>query len=84
MEYKLGQFPKLGGGDTTKKKFTVFHRVHCPQDFPGKNTEVGRRNARDLPNPGINPPPVSPALAGGFFTTEPPGKPQRSQSLKSP
>ena len=27
----------------------------------------------DLPNPGI--PPVSPALAGKFFTTEPPGKP---------
>ena len=25
----------------------------------------------DLPNPGIEPPsPVSPALAGGFFTTE--------------
>ena len=31
----------------------------------------------DLPNPGIEPPsPVSPALAGRFFTTEPPGKPQ--------
>ena len=30
----------------------------------------------DLPNPGIKPTsPVSPALAGGFFTTEPPGKP---------
>ena len=28
----------------------------------------------DLPNPRIEP--VSPALAGGFFTTEPPGKPQ--------
>ena len=29
----------------------------------------------DLPNPGIKPmSPVSPALAGGFFTTEPPGK----------
>ena len=28
----------------------------------------------DLPNPGIKPAP--PALAGGFFTTEPPGKPQ--------
>ena len=29
----------------------------------------------DLPNPGIEPAsPVSPALAGGFFTTEPPGK----------
>ena len=27
---------------------------------------------RDLPGPGIEP--VSPALAGGFFTTEPPGK----------
>ena len=29
--------------------------------------------SRDLPDPGIEP--VSPALAGGFFTTEPPGKP---------
>ena len=27
----------------------------------------------DLPGSGIEP--VSPALAGGFFTTEPPGKP---------
>ena len=29
----------------------------------------------DLPGPGIEP--ASPALAGGFFTTEPPGKPHR-------
>ena len=30
----------------------------------------------DLPIPGVEPmPPVSPALAGRFFTTEPPGKP---------
>ena len=29
----------------------------------------------DFPNLGIEP--VSPALAGGFFTTEPPGKPRR-------
>ena len=28
---------------------------------------------RDLPNPGMEP--ASPALAGGFFTAEPPGKP---------
>ena len=29
----------------------------------------------DLPHPGIEPPSfVSPALAGGFFTTGPPGK----------
>ena len=27
----------------------------------------------NLPHPGIKP--MSPALAGGFFTTEPPGKP---------
>ena len=27
----------------------------------------------DLPRPGLEP--VSPALAGGFLTTEPPGKP---------
>jgi len=30
----------------------------------------------DLPHPGIEPRSLmSPALAGGFFTTEPPGKP---------
>ena len=28
----------------------------------------------DLPGPGLEP--VSPALAGGFLTTEPPGKPR--------
>ena len=30
---------------------------------------------KDLPDSGIKP--VSPALAGGFFTTGPPGKPKR-------
>ena len=30
----------------------------------------------DLPNPGTEPPSASPALAGGFFTTATPGKPQ--------
>ena len=30
-------------------------------------------SAGDLPDPGILP--MSPALAGGFFSTEPPGKP---------
>ena len=36
----------------------------------------------DFPNPGIEPTsPVSPALSGGFFTTEPLGKPQ-SNALK--
>ena len=31
----------------------------------------------DLPNPGMEPASPSPALAGGFFTTEPSGKPSR-------
>ena len=31
----------------------------------------------DLPDPGIEPvAPASPALAGGYITTEPPGKPK--------
>ena len=33
----------------------------------------------DLPGPGIKP--VSPALQGGLFTTEPPGKPHRTLFL---
>ena len=33
----------------------------------------------DLPDPGIKP--RSPALAGGFFTPEPPGKPESKNSL---
>ena len=42
----------------------------------------------DLPEPGIKPTtlgsPASPALAGGFFTREPPGKPQmKADSLES-
>ena len=34
----------------------------------------------DLPDPGIEP--VSPILASGFFTTEPPGKPFLVTSFK--
>ena len=43
--------------------------------FPGKNTGVGRHFLvqGDLFHPETEP--VSPALAGGFFTTEPLGKP---------
>ena len=38
--------------------------------------EVPFPSPGDLFHPGIEPmSPVSPALAGGFFTTEPPGKP---------
>ena len=57
-------------------------RLLCPWDFPGKNTGVGShfllppRSFRDLPDPGIEHSSLaSPVLAGGFFTTAPPGKP---------
>ena len=47
----------------------------CPWDCPGKNAGVSGHFLlqRDLPSPGIEP--ASPALAGGFFTAERPGKP---------
>ena len=35
---------------------------------------------RDLPDPGIEP--VSPSLAGGFFTIEPPGLPYTTVKAK--
>ena len=53
----------------------------CPWDFPGKNTGVGSHflPQEDLSNPGLKP--MSPALAGGCHTTEPPGKPLSQISL---
>jgi len=36
----------------------------------------------DLPNPGVEP--VSPALAGRFFTTEPPGQPNKKANIYKP
>ena len=54
-------------------------RLVCSWDFPGKNTGVDRHfSSRDLPDHGIKPrSPASPALAGKFSTTEPPGEPLR-------
>ena len=46
----------------------------CPWNSPGKDTGMGYHFLLQgiFPEPGIKP--ESPALAGGFFTTEPPGK----------
>ena len=58
--------------------WTVTHQA--PWDFPGKNTEVGSHFLLqgNLPDPEIKPKSLmSPALAGKFFTTEPPGKPDK-------
>ena len=57
--------------------WTVAHQAPLSMGFPGKNTRMGCHFLLqgNLPNPGTEPkPPVSPALAGGFFTSEPPGK----------
>ena len=52
-------------------------RLLCPRGSPGKNTGMGcHASSRDLPDPGIEP--TSPALAAGFFTTEPPGKGEKN------
>jgi len=53
-------------------------RFFCTWDFPGQNTGAGCHFPflGDLPDPGIEPESsASPTLAGGFFTTETPGKP---------
>ena len=50
-------------------------RLLCPWNFPGKNAGLGYHFPfpGNLPDPGIeSESPVSPALAGGFFITEPP------------
>ena len=61
-------------------------RLLCPWDFPAKNAGVGCHFLLQgiFPtqgwNPGIKPTsPRSPAFTGGFFTTEPPGKPQQDK-----
>ena len=50
-------------------------RLLCSWDLSGKNTGVGLPfpPPGDLPDPGIEP--ASPELAGRFFSTETPGKP---------
>ena len=53
----------------------------CPWDLPGKNTGLCCHFLLQgiLLTQGLNP--RLPALAGGFFTTEPPGKPESSFSI---
>ena len=53
-------------------------RLLCPWDSPGKNTGVScHALLQGIPNPGIETASLaSPALADGFFTTEPPRKPK--------
>ena len=56
--------------------WTVAHQAPLSIGFPRQEYWSGLAfpPPGDLPDPGVKP--VSPALAGRFFTTEPPGKPQ--------
>ena len=55
--------------------WTVARQVHLSMAFPREENWGGLAfpSQGDLPDSGIEP--TSLALAGGFFTTEPPGKP---------
>ena len=53
--------------DSFATPWTVPARLLCPWDSPGKNTGVACHALLQEPE--------SPALTGGFFTTEPPWKP---------
>ena len=55
--------------------WTVAHQVLLSMGFPRQEYWSGLPfpSPGDLPDPGIEP--MSPALAGRFFTTEPSGKP---------
>ena len=63
----------------TKSCPTLYNPTNCSP--PGSSVQARTLEGLpfpppvDLPNPGIKPAfPVSAALAGGFFTTQPPGK----------
>ena len=59
-------------------------RFLCPWDFLGKNTGMGCHALvqQIFSNPGIGAVfPASPASAGEFFTTGPPGKPFQAHSM---
>jgi len=54
--------------------WTVACQAPLPMEFPKQENWSGLPfpTPRNLPNPGIKS--ASPALVGGFFNTEPPGK----------
>ena len=57
--------------------WTVAHQAPLSMEFPRQEhwSRLPSPYAADLPDPGIEPAsPVSPALVGGVFTTEPTGK----------
>ena len=68
-------FYSLSGVRLFANPWTLAHQAPLSMGFFRKEYQIGLPfpSPGDLPNPGIKP--TSPALASGFFTTEPPGKP---------
>ena len=67
---------------TLCKPMNPVARLLCPWDSPGKNAGVGRHFLLQgiFSNPGTKSGSlVSPASAGGFFTSMPPGKPMNPE-----
>ena len=65
--------------------WTVARQAPLSMGFPRQENWSGLSfsSPGDLPNPGIEPmSPVSPALVGLLFTTEPPGKPLDPQKYR--
>ena len=63
--------------------WTIAHQTHLSMEFSRQEYWSGMPFLPpDLPNPGIKP--ASPALVGGFFTTEPPLKPHRRRGCRIP
>ena len=65
---------------------TIAHQGPLPMGFPRQEYWTGLPvlSPGDLPDPGIEPASsVSPSLAGGFFTTTPPGKPTHLNDTSS-
>ena len=64
--------------------WTVSHQVSLSVGFPRQESWSGLPSSSPeaFPIPGMEPAyAASPALTGGFFTTEPPGKPKVEYSL---
>ena len=63
----------------TLLSWTVAHQAPLSVEFSRQEYWSGLpfSSPEDLPDPGIKP--TFPALAGGFFTTEPPEKPSYTQ-----
>ena len=65
--------------DSSATPLTIAHQASLSMGFPRQKHWSGLLFPfpGDLPNPGIKPASLAlPALAGGFFTTEPPGNPE--------